>query len=301
VILYSSALSYGRNLKGAEFMRGVRRVIRGAIRRFKSPLKKIQSFDERLTAIHGYLLYNEFGQRQLRTQLLTLRNSAGYHSIFEEDNPLITVTIPTHTSPASLWEVTLPSIQNQSHTNLEILICINPININAWETALRHLEEIDDPRIRMVQCLGPTPKQQDWIPAWHNSGTLETNCGLEHATGSWISVFSHDDFLIPTALESLLKKCRFEKLEFCYGDFSRIIGTQAEVVCSNPPMLTKFNFQGSLMHSGINFFQFSPTDAILGMPNDWGSLLRMISTGVKIGHFHEVTANYFPSNSRQND
>lgn len=232
----------------------------------------------------------------LRQQLRLERETTFYRQSFENKNSLVTIIIPTHTAPQVLWERALPSALNQSHRNLEILLVVNSLNRDVLERCKEKVLQIDDSRVQVVEAWGLRPDEQPDIDSWHASGNTEFNAGLEAASGSWVSPFAHDDLLTPTAIEKLLFHAQSTKSEVSYGDVEQIRHGETYLLeCSYPPVQGKFGFQGSIRNRALNIFRFNQNDVIYGMPNDWAVMWRMRQAGVRIGHFHEVTSVYYPS------
>jgi glycosyltransferase involved in cell wall biosynthesis len=271
------------------------RAFSSLMRRLKRPFQRFLVLEARIEQIHNWLYFNEPRLTAFISQLNLARETDAYRSTFSSAEPLVSVVLTTHTAQDSLWHVALPSILEQSYTNIEVVIVINIANQGALSIAEQRLMSIKDQRIRIVTFHGPTPKESHYVPLWQNSGTLEVNAGLRESKGKWISIFSHDDKLEKDALRSLIDYVQSGRFEFVYGDYRLCNRDGFQEVCSFPPMLGSFNFQGSLLNAELRFFDFSVTDAILQMPNDWGSLTRLRNAGVRIGHLHQITANYFPS------
>jgi hypothetical protein len=60
-----------------------------------------------------------------RMELTKARNSQTYLDAYSQSEPLLTVVIPTHTAPPTLYERSLPSILQQSYERLEILLVVD--------------------------------------------------------------------------------------------------------------------------------------------------------------------------------
>ena len=247
------------------------RIRKGVLLRLLSPISRFKLMEKKINQIHSFLFYNELRLTNLQERLSIARKSQAYKNAYTSANPLVTVSITTHTSPNVLWERTLPSVLAQTYGNLDISISINVYNCTALEIAKKRLAELSDSRVRINEVIGPLPSEQLEIPTWENSGTLEATAGIQNSRGEWISIFSHDDLLEPNAISKLVATAVEQKLEFCYGDFVWVRENGDEIICSNPPQHGRFNLQGSILNGALNFFTFSATDAILGVPNDWGA------------------------------
>jgi len=250
---------------------------------------------------------SSFGSQEIfqYVQLIeAARNSAQYSSVFSAADPMISIIIPTHTNPLALWERTIPSIVAQSHTNLEILVVVDGNHPDIFETTLNDSIQCGDHRIS-VHLAPPTPTEfpelESWSPDqkkrfdWFRSGNGPFNHGMNIATGHWIAPFSHDDAMHPTGYERVLKKAMQMRWEYCYAPIVRLSPTDSSIIHSFPPRSHHFGVQGSLIHSALKMFRYDFRDALVGLPNDYGMIRRMMLCGIRMGTIEEAASDYYPS------
>jgi hypothetical protein len=227
-----------------------------------------------------------------RLRLWAIRDDPEYARPYEEENPLVTIVIPTYSNAQDLENRSIPSVLGQSHDNLEVLV--------VGDAAGPEIEEVvrsfDDPRLRYVNLTIRGPYPADPVTQWCVTGTNPTNEGLRLAKGQWIGINCDDDAFSPKHVELLLGEGRRRRLEIVYGRIRQIDPQGGEtILCTFPPQAAgEYGVQASLLHRGLRMF---PRELeVFGDPGDWAWIRRMIRLGVRIGMINEVVVDYFPSN-----
>ena len=107
------------------------------------------------------------------------------------DGPLMSIVTPAFNTPPTFLRKMIKSILSQSYRNWELVI------VNASpddEDMHRVFNEYADPRIKVIE----TPE---------NLGiTGNTNLGLTHCTGEYVSFYDHDDTVEPYALAEYVRR-----------------------------------------------------------------------------------------------
>ena len=232
------------------------------------------------------------------------RDTEAYSHVFAAGNPKISVIIPTHSNPTSLWNRTIPSVVSQTHENLEILVIVDGNFPEMYEATVNSCTAFGDPRIT-VHIAPPTPVEfletsgltsdQKQRFEWFRSGNGPFNYGLDIATGDWIAPFSHDDAMHPDGYERVLNAATKNKWEYCYAPLVRLSPTDKSIIHSFPPRSHNFGVQGSLLHSSLKMFRYDYRDALVGLPNDYGMVRRMMLCGVRMGTISDAASDYYPS------
>jgi glycosyltransferase involved in cell wall biosynthesis len=226
-----------------------------------------------------------------RRRLWALRESPEYERPFEEENPLVTVYIPTYSNAEDLARRSIPSVLAQTYDNLEILV-IGDAASPAVEAAAR---SFDDPRLRFLNLGIRGPYPDDPVELWRVAGTAPTNEGLGLAKGQWIALNCDDDAFTPDHVELLLAEARSRRLEYVYGDMRRIDPDREDaVMCTFPPRNEHFGVQAGLLHRGLRIFHHELL--VFGNGGDWAWMRRMLRLGVRIGMINDVVVDYYPSN-----
>ena len=233
-----------------------------------------------------------------------VRDSVTYSQVFVTESPKISVIIPTHSNPAALWARTIPSVVSQTHENLEILVVVDGNFPEMYEATVNSCTALEDPRIT-VHLAPPTPVEfpetsglssdQKQRFEWFRSGNGPFNYGLDIATGDWIAPFSHDDAMHRDGFERVLKAATKNKWEYCYAPLVRLSPTDESIIHSFPPRSHNFGVQGSLLHSSLKMFRYDYRDALVGLPNDYGMVRRMMLCGVRMGTISDAASDYYPS------
>ena len=251
-----------------------------AIRRSLDDLPRLL---EILQVIHD----DEAGNRR---RLDDLRSSAAYEAAFSERRPLISVVIPTYVNWRLLRDRAIPSVLAQTYQNFEIVIvgdCAPP------DTA-EVVASFNDTRIVYDNLPVRGPYPDDDVERWNTSGSIPFNAAVRRARGQWIAPFADDDALQPYALETVLDVVQRERYELCYGVVNCILDDGRELRLGEfPPRHGGFMFQGGLYHHGLRFIEHMLSDALFGIPNDWGLVRRMLRAGVRFGFVDEVLADYY--------
>lgn len=227
-----------------------------------------------------------------RRRLWALRESAEYARPFEEENPLVTIFIPTYSNAEGLAERSIPSVLAQTYENLEVLV-IGDAASPEVEAAAR---SFDDPRLRFLNLGIRGPYPDDPVELWRVAGAAPANEGVRLAQGQWMGVNCDDDAYTPDHVELLLAEARRRRLELVYGDIRRVHPgeEEGELLCTFPPRNEHFGMQAALLHRGLRIFSYELE--VFGNGGDWAWMRRMLRLGVRIGMINDVVVEYYPSN-----
>jgi hypothetical protein len=231
-----------------------------------------------------------------RRRLHALRQTDEYELAYSESEPLVSVLIPTYRSHQTLRDRAIPSVLAQSYENWEIVV----IGDAAPPETADVIASFGDPRIRYDNKPTRGPYPEDEYDAWLVTAVPPFNAALRAARGRWLAPFADDDSLRPDALEHLVAEAQVHRHEHCYAKLllhARDGGK--EEIGTFPPRLAPdgiaLGMQGSILHSGLRFFEQELADAIFRTPNDWSMIRRMLRAGVRFGFLDEITCDYFPS------
>jgi hypothetical protein len=236
------------------------------------------------------LLYDR--EPEMRERLRRLRGEAAYEHAFDEQEPLVSVVIPTYDRGQLLLSRAIPSVFAQSYENIEIIV----VGDHAPEDTGRLLAELDDPRVsyRNLSHRGPYPS--DRRDLWHVAGIPPRNLGMTLARGSWIAPLDDDDAFHPRHVELLLGLAKRERQEVAYGQLRCLMNDGSEFpLGAYPPEVGQFGWQGALFHAGLRFFEMELADALFFSPADWSLCRRMLRAGVRFGMLDEVVTDHYES------
>ena len=107
------------------------------------------------------------------------------------DGPLMSIVTPAYKTPPAFLRKMIDSIISQSYGNWELVI----VNASPDDEDMRGVfNEYADPRIKVIE----TPE---------NLGiTGNTNLGIAHCTGDYVSFYDHDDTVEPYALAEYVRR-----------------------------------------------------------------------------------------------
>jgi hypothetical protein len=248
-------------------------------------LEALETEADRNSAIARHIYDEEPANRR---RLHQLRGSEEYEFAFTEAEPLVSIVIPTYRSFETLRDVALPSVLNQSYSNLEVIVSGD---CAPAETAAV-IAEIDDPRIVYINRTIRGPYPEDPAKRWYPIGGPPFNDALAIARGRWIAVNGDDDAIRPNHTADLLAAAQKNRWEHCYG-LQQVNFADGEplVLGEFPPRQGHWGLQCALYHSGLRYFESELSDAIYEEPSDWSKCRRMIRAGVRFGMIDEIVVD----------
>jgi hypothetical protein len=228
-----------------------------------------------------------------RRALWKLRATPEYQMAFDEDEPLVSVIIPTYLEWPLLRDRALPSVLEQTYERWEAIV----VGDAAPDETRQVVESFRDDRIRFVNLPYRGPYPEDPHSAWLVSGTTPWNTGVALAKGRWIGSTGDDDALRPSYLEALLKCARQEGAEVPYGLLHSCNPDSEEDADWGkfPPEFGHWGIQTSLLHAGLSFLPLEPSDWVFGIPNDWSFADRLLRIGVRFAMIEQPVVDYYSS------
>jgi hypothetical protein len=231
---------------------------------------------------------NEAGNR---LRLWELREHPEYTRPFTEENPLVSVCIPTYSNAEALAKRSIPSVLAQTYQNIELVI-VGDAATPEVEEAVR---SFDDPRIRFQNLAIRGPYPTDPVQFWFVAGTGPGNECLRLARGQWIAHNSDDDVFTPDHVEVLLNAARKRELELVYGRIRMLDPDGKEMILGTfpPDRPGQVGVQASLLHRSLRAFPHELL--VFNTPGDWAWHRRMIRIGVRMGMIDDIVLDYYPS------
>ena len=203
-----------------------------------------------------------------------------------DENPLVSVIIPTWNRGPLLVERTLPSIFSQTYENFEIVIVGDCCTDNTDEL----LSKIDDPRIHFLNLpeRGNYPKEKKAL--WQVAGSIPKNKALEICRGKWIAPLDDDDVFTENHIEILLRHAQEYNLEFVYGKLEMEVspGKWREKGFVKQEM--SMQNSTTLFRAYIKLFRPDVNAWRIGLTGDYHRTIRYREAGVRIGFLNEIVS-----------
>ena len=236
------------------------------------------------------LIYEE--ESDNARELGRLRQSSDYDQAFTDQQPLVSVIIPTYRQHELLVTRSIPSALGQTYPHVEVVV----VGDGSPPQTAEAIETLNDPRVRYTNLTVRAPYPEDASEFWRVAGTPPWNTAWQLAQGRWIAPLNDDDAFRPDHVEQLLAAAREQRCEVAYGaiEHHRPDGN-TEVVNSWPPESHRFGWQAALVHAGLSFMPMQLGSGALGVPGDWSLCRRMRRAGVSFAKIDEVVVDYFPS------
>lgn len=210
-----------------------------------------------------------------------------------EDNPLVSVCIPTYNRASLLIERAVSSVLAQTYKNFEIIIVGDCCTDNTAEL----LSQIDDPRLKFYNM----PKRKRRYPIsvenhWFVGGAIPANKSLSLAKGKWIARNDDDDIWTPDHLETLLRFAQKENWEFVSASYiTEKHGKRITVdVKDETPRIG--GVQTWLYRSYLKFMRYNPECWRKSWNRVWDTDLqdRIYRAGVRTGFLGQVVTYVLP-------
>ncbi|MFO7996273.1 MAG: glycosyltransferase [Dehalococcoidia bacterium] len=208
-----------------------------------------------------------------------------------EQNPLVSVIIPTHNRAELLTTRAIPSVLNQTYEHLELIIVAD----NCADDTKERVQKIEDPRVRFVELTDRPPLPEDLHARWRVAAAAPRNKGFEMAQGEWITQLDDDDEFTPNHIEILLQRA-LTGYDFVYGNILAVEPNGEQVVIGRyPPEYGHISTQSYLISSKYKNIKFNTDPAATWEPEDWNFCRRVIEAGARVSYIDEVVCiQYLP-------
>jgi glycosyltransferase involved in cell wall biosynthesis len=278
----------------SEYVNSCRETIRkqGLMAFFEKILKSIQLpiYDNmfRMQVLHGFFIKNRI-ERKANQKLLARAVINSKHN--QNQNPLVSVIIPTYNRAKVLTERTIPSVLKQTYQNFELIIIGDHCTDNT-EQLIK--EKFCDRRISFINLpkRGKYPKNSHL--RWLVAGGIPRNEGLKLARGEWITPLDDDDEFSKDHLEVLLN-CAFKTgCDLVYGA-ALMEKTQGkwERIGSYPLTNGSICHLSAMYSSTLKFFKYDINAWKYLEPNDANLWRRMQEAGVSTGFIDRIIGKHY--------
>ena len=245
-----------------------------------------------MTICHGYYWKNKVECKRNKELLRKARDNLGNDL---NNDPLISVVIPTFNLGKILADRAVRSVLKQTYQNFEVII-VGDHCTDATEELLR---EFNDDRIKFFNLSERGTYPSNKLHRWRVAGVVPANKGIDLASGEWIACLDDDDAFSEDHLEVLINHALKHNYEMVYGvvQFETDPGKWVNIG-SFPLKLENIGRLSVLYHSKLRFFKYD-IDAWKYMePADWNLWRRMKEAGVRIGFVNKVVGKHFLASKR---
>jgi glycosyltransferase involved in cell wall biosynthesis len=259
-------------------------------------MNKTQKQEKRKRTIEDRLISWFNSCRYAVTEPIELRVvRARYERLYadSEENPLVSVCVPTYNRGPLLVERAVSSVLSQTYKNFELIIVGDHCTDNTAEL----LSQIDDPRLRFYNL----PRRERHYPPtvenhWFVGGAVPANRALELVHGKWIARVDDDDMWTPDHIETLLRFAQKGQYEFVSAAYiaerhgKRIV---VDLKDENPRI---GGVQTWLYRSYLSFFRYNIDCWRKSWNRVWDTDLqdRIFRAGVRMGFLDQVVAYVLP-------
>ena len=245
----------------------------------------------------GLRLEVALGIIALRERQLLLHARRSFECQREQpQRPLVSVTIPTYNRGRLLAVRTLPSVLNQTHENLEIVIVGDCCEDDTEERIAR----LADPRIRFCNLPERGRYPEHPLHRWMVAGSVPVNRALQLARGEWLAYLDDDDVFTPDHIETLLAFAVRGDYELVFGrhKYEKAPGVWAEHGGPRMPTghLRARRDDTVVPHSSVMYrsylrsFEYLLHSWRYGLPADYLLWRRMGRAGVRAGFLDQVVS-----------
>jgi glycosyltransferase involved in cell wall biosynthesis len=224
-------------------------------------------------------------------KLARLRYEKSY--AVENEQPLISITIPTYDRGQLLVDRTLPSILSQTYQNFEVIIVGDCCIDNTPEI----LSKVKDPRVKFINLSKRTKYPDEPTLRWFISGVAPSNYALDIAKGKWITYFDDDDIMTPHFLESLLSFAEKGNHEFVAGLYEEERDGVRSIRGQQDDKQPEFGGHSTwLYRSYLKYFKYNINSwrKSYNCPQDIDMQLRMEKAGVRMKCLNKVVSYIRP-------
>lgn len=131
-----------------------------------------------------------------------------------QEDPLVSVCVPTYNRGQILIERAVASVLSQTYTNLELIV----VGDHCTDNTVELISRIKDSRLRFYNLAS---RERNYPPTvenhWLVGGAVPTNKAMELARGQWIARVDDDDTWSPDHIEVLLRFAQQNLYEFVSG------------------------------------------------------------------------------------
>lgn len=198
---------------------------------------------------------------------------------------LVSVVLPTHNGVKSLMECSLPSIREQSHKNLEIIVVAD----NCTDDTVARVKALGDSRIQVVECPGVNPATMLSQDKYNLvCSAYPRNVGLSRVHGEWIAGAGDDDAFSPTHIDDLLRYAIVSRCDFVYAKADWTAKTEGGIRGKWPFAFGNVVIATVLYSHRFGDMRHDERSYLKPVVDDWDMWQRMKARGARVGFLDKV-------------
>lgn len=237
--------------------------------------------------------FNSFRYAITEPIMLRIARARYGHLFSVQDDPLVSVYIPTYNRGQLLVERAVPSVLSQTYKNIELVVVGDCCTDNTAEL----LSQVNDTRIRFYNL----PKRGRRYPEsaenhWLAGPVVPANKALELVRGKWIARLDDDDTWTPDHIEVLLRFAQKWDYEFVSASYVTERHGKRIVVDVKDEIPRIGGTQTWLYRSYLRFFKYNINcwRKNWNRVNDTDLQDRLFRAGVRMGFLDQVVAYVLP-------
>ncbi|RMD58957.1 glycosyltransferase family 2 protein [Candidatus Parcubacteria bacterium] len=264
--------------------------------RFLAALQRLPYFRRLLH--HVYALHDELDLIKSRMDVpdelfhrfQKERDLDDYQEVYEREEPLVSVYVPTYNRCALLVERAVRSVLNQDYPNFELIVVGDHCTDNTAEL----LAGIDDRRLRFVNLpeRGAYPRSPEW--RWMVAGISAVNHALGMVRGDFITQLDDDDEYTPDRLGCLVRFARETRADVIWHPFWRETSS-GKWQLHRAERFRRFHVtNGSVFyHRWFSSILFDENAYMLREPGDWNRFRKFVYLGARTLRYpHPLLRHY---------
>lgn len=226
----------------------------------------------------------------------------------EDNNPKISIYVPTYNRDKILLERAVKSVLDQSYDNFELII----VGDCCTDNTEKYVKSIKDGRIIFHNIKERGYRYPPTIENhWFAGPVIAANKGIELVSGKWIARIDDDDIWTPDHIESLLRFAQNGGYEFVSAQSYVERFGKGYIESGNRARSPYYGFSDTryngynpriggtstwLYRSYLSFFRYNINcwRKNWNCVNDIDLSIRMFNAGVRMGFLEKVVLHYIP-------
>ena len=222
------------------------------------------------------------------------RYSEEYQAVFDIEQPLVSICIPTYNRAELIIGRSIDSALSQDYPNIEVIV----VGDGCTDDTEKLVTSINDSRLHFenLEQRGVYPEDQNL--RWMVAGTTPVNRALEIARGEFITHLDDDDRHDKTRVGKLLKFIRETKSDFVWHPFRRESPSgKWEIKDCNEFRRNSITTSSVFYHHWLKKIPWDINAYKYREPGDWNRFRKFKYLNVKAARFPEALLDHYAEHS----